>query len=228
MSITLNKPLGTDIYDINVFNQNSTIIEQYLNNFQSNFNNSIYIYYYPGYSSVIDIDNLVAGFHICDDLLIENLKGTYPNDDSKVNFEILSFGKDETSKLQIYVDMSYSHNKLYIRSWTKTENNWTEWKSISEGSTSGDLNIEYIDSYNINNLNSGIYFIKNPTGDLPETITENIQITSYGETGKSKTQTLIDINNNNLYHRIYDADSDSWSIWKQDNENEIEVSVVNL
>lgn len=230
MAITLNKPLGTDIYDVNVFNQNFTIIEQYLNNFQTDSDNSIYMYYYPEHSSVIDIDNLEPGFHICDDLLVENLKGTYPSDDSKVNFEVLSFGKDGTSKVQLYIDMSYSNNKVYIRSWIQTGSAWTSWKDISSGLSTSSLEVTYVEGTNIDNTENGIYFIENPQGTLPPDITTtNIQITTYGENEKNKTQLLTDLTTNKVYTRVYNTDSNSWSEWTLLGEDtSFSVSVVNL
>lgn len=145
MAITLQKPQGTDIYNIDIFNQNSVIIEQYLNQFLGDTDISLKVYHYPEFSSSINIDNLVTGVHICDNLQLTNMSGTFPNTQedgtttSNVYFTILDIGdtNSNSSKLQIYIDYSYDHNKIYLRRQILNTATWTNWFDISGDGTSG-------------------------------------------------------------------------------------------
>lgn len=164
MAIVLQKPLGTDVYDIDVFNSNSTIIEKYLNQLTTNDEKGLKVYYYPETSEVFNIDTITeSGIHVCDDLLLENLLGTYPDDLAKWYFGVLSFGKDGTSSAQLFFDL-HEEGKMYWRSKNKDATAWSAWTGV--GSDTGEIvssnyNIFYYeDPVDVKTLKSGVYLCK--------------------------------------------------------------------
>lgn len=150
MPIELQKPLGTDIYDIDVFNANSTTIENYLNQLVNSSDISFKIYSYPKYNTAINIDDLIVGIHICNNLLASDITGTLPDPNSGIYFVILSI-KDDTSDYQIFFNASNSSNEIYIRS--KIPNNdgtlseWSDWKKLGEGGIAPEdqIDVELVD-----------------------------------------------------------------------------------
>lgn len=239
MSITLNKPLGTNIYDIAVFNANFSTIERYLNNFETQISEGIKVYY----PSTINIDGkLESGIYICDNLQDSQLNGTFPSGiQGKQNFELVSYGeKGKSTVTQLFIDMTNysSTNNIYFRCYvqdvTEETISWSNWKSITStnggSSESQNVFVKYPTSIDINNLDSGIYLCYNLTniaGTFPNEVTNKsaFQIISYGDIDKEsniKTQVLTDLTNGNniSYTRCYYNTSSgfTWSAWKLVNE----------
>lgn len=244
MAVTLQKPLGSDIYNIDVFNANSTIIEEYLNRLTNESDISFKIYYYPETSEVFNIDTAITGIHICSNLDPGNLQGIYPSEDSKWYFEVLSFIKANTLCCQIYIDMSEGHNKLYVRS-KLPESTWTAWTTVGTGggggTTSGGLDVIYTSEINLDTSDSGIYICSDAivTGTLPADMINSklYQVINYGSgNGVPKSQIVTNIENgiNKTYSRVmYKNESNNyvWSDWKEqsgEGSSDIKVSVIEL
>lgn len=234
--ITLAQPLGTDYYNIGVFNSNARIIETAINSLlgSSTSENNFRFYYYPETSSLFNIDTAPTGVHICNNLVDSSLTGTYPGDDTKQYFEVFSFIKDEYVQVQLYIDMTEGHNKMYIRSKQpetgETTTTWTAWTAVGDssgGGTGGDssFQVTYVSELDLES-NSGVYICSSGSvinGTLPSGIldTTELQLISYGRDGSlNKTQLLTSILNgaNKLYSRVkYSMNNTNykWSAWKE-------------
>lgn len=227
-NIELLKPLGSDIYDVGVFNQNATIIEQYLNQaieFISE-GSGIKCTYYPESSTEINIDNLSAGIHICDNLELADIQGTFPTEESKVHFEVLSFGKEDTSNFQLFVDLV--SGTLYSRT-QKPGDAFTTWAEIGEGGDNPDptpggggsvgLRVRYPSTINLDTVTSGIYICRGVEitgGSLPDKMTgaTEFQLMSFGTPTSTGTQTIIDMTDgkNAAYSRVRYIDKTSGAL----------------
>lgn len=129
--ITLQKPLGTDIYNIGVFNANATIIEEYLNRFSTTILNGLSV----SFPKAINLDMLETSINICDGLTLENATGTFPaNILGKANFMVTTFGTIGSSRAQFYSDLTYGNNKNFFRSKIKDEDEWSDWSEVGSGS----------------------------------------------------------------------------------------------
>lgn len=244
MAITLQKPLGTDIYDIDVFNSNFNIIETYLNQLISGSTSGLKVYTYPGTSDMFNIDTAITGIHVCNNLDISNLSGTYPGDNNKWYFEVLSILSDTTASVQQYIDMTEEHNKLFIRS--KLPNStWTAWSEIGSGGgggggTTSGIEVMYVSSLNVDTTDSGIYMCDGATitGILPTDLssTKLIQVMSYGNGDNvAKTQIITNLANgeNKTYSRVKyknTAGNFVWSDWQvgSGGGSNIEVSIISF
>lgn len=238
MAIVLQKPLGTDIYDINVFNSNFTIIEKYLNQLVFDTSSGLKIYYYPETSKTFNVDTATTGIHICNNLDVANLLGTYPGDNTKWYFEVLSFISETSVSVQLYIDMTEGHNKLYIRS--KLPNaEWTSWTgtgSSSGGGTTSSITVMYVSSLNLDTVDTGIFMCDGAalTGTLPDKLdsTAQIQLICYGSGNDAiKTQVLTDVanGNNKMFTRVqYRTESGqfAWSTWVAAGGSDIDISIV--
>lgn len=256
MAVTLQKPLGSDIYNIDVFNANSAIIEEYLNRLTNESDISFKVYYYPETSEVFNIDTAITGIHICSNLDPGNLQGTYPSEDSKWYFEVLSFIKADALCCQVYVDMSEGHNKLYVRS-KLSNSTWTTWTAVGSGggggTTTDGLQVIYASTIDLDNPKSGIYFCNSNTTiesseiheegyKHPKDITNSkqFQYIAYGDESTTviKTQlfTNLDEGSNESYSRIKYKNSKGnfvWSNWKKldsggSSTSDIKISLVEL
>lgn len=227
-NIELLKPLGSDIYDIGVFNQNATIIEKYLNQAVEFISegSGIKCTYYPESSTEINIDNLPAGIHICDNLELADIQGTFPTEESKVNFEVLSFGKEDTSIFQMFVDLV--SGTLYART-QKPGSAFTAWAEIGEGGDNPDptpggggsvgLRVRYPSTIDLNNVASGIYICRGTEitgGSLPDKMAgaTEFQLMAFGTPTSTGTQTIIDMTDgkNAAYSRVRYIDKNSGTL----------------
>lgn len=228
--ISLQKPLGTDVYNIEVFNANSTIIENYLNSISSTIFSGLTV----DYPTVINIDNLTSSINICDNLVSGDMSGTFPDNIlGKDNFIIVTYGKNESSLSQLYIDLTYSSNTLYFRSKIKNDTDWSSWSEIGQdsggGSSSQGLNISYVSSINLDSTLSGIFICNNATviGEIPVAMANSkyFILESYGDSNLNyKLQVLTDLDKgkNNQYIRSYYESTDNnyvWSSWTKINES---------
>ena len=229
MAVVLQKPLGTDIYDIDVFNSNFTIIEKYLNQLVSDTSSGLKVYYYPETSETFNVDTATTGIHICNNLDVANLLGTYPGDNTKWYFEVLSFISETSVSVQLYIDMTEGHNKLYIRS--KLPNaEWTSWTGTGSssgggggGGTTSGITVMYVSSLDLDTVDTGIFMCDGAalTGTLPDKLDSiaQIQLICYGSGNDAiKTQVLTDVANGNdkTFTRVqYRTESGqfAWSTW---------------
>lgn len=231
MAVVLQKPLGTDIYDIDVFNSNFTIIEKYLNQLVSDTSSGLKVYYYPETSETFNVDTATTGIHICNNLDVANLLGTYPGDNTKWYFEVLSFISETSVSVQLYIDMTEGHNKLYIRS--KLPNaEWTGWTGTGSssgggggggGGTTSGITVMYVSSLDLDTVDTGIFMCDGAalTGTLPDKLdsTAQIQLICYGSGNDAiKTQVLTDVANGSdrMFTRVqYRTESGqfAWSTW---------------
>lgn len=232
MAVVLQKPLGTDIYDIDVFNSNFTIIEKYLNQLVFDASSGLKVYYYPETSETFNVDTATTGIHICNNLDVANLLGTYPGDNTKWYFEVLSFISETSVSVQLYVDMTEGHNRLYIRS--KLPNaEWTGWTGTGSssggggggggGGTTSGITVMYVSSLDLDTVDTGIFMCDGAalTGTLPDKLgsTAQIQLICYGSGNDAiKTQVLTDVANGNdkMFTRVqYRTESGqfAWSTW---------------
>lgn len=198
------------------------------------------------YPTVLDIDNPEQGIYVCDNIPTASLNGTFPtNLISKEHFILINFGgKDGTSEFQLYTDLSYSINNVYIRSRTKEELAWSVWTKINGGTDSGTggggggLEISYPTTLNADTAGSGIYIVNDNTtvsGNIPNKTMKNFVLTCYGDnTDSMRSQILMDINNA-VHVRVMQKSDEgytTWSVWKQLNElnqdETVEVTVVDL
>lgn len=115
MSITLQKPLGNDIYDISVFNENATLIENFLNNLDIDSNN---LKFYNNKNVQTDLTNITDGLYLCSK---NSITGTLPNNSSD-NFLIL-----KTDNNQWYIPCDSSSTKQYR---SLSNNTWSTWTYI--------------------------------------------------------------------------------------------------
>lgn len=230
MAVVLQKPLGTDIYDIDVFNSNFTIIEKYLNQLVFDTSSGLKVYYYPETSETFNVDTATTGIHICNNLDVANLLGTYPGDNTKWYFEVLSFISETSVSAQLYIDMTEGHNKLYIRS--KLPNaEWTGWTGTGSssggggggGGTTSGITVMYVSSLNLDTVDTGIFMCDGAAliGTLPDKLdsTAQIQLICYGSGSDAiKTQVLTDVANGSdkMFTRVqYRTESGqfAWSTW---------------
>lgn len=242
MAVTLQKPLGSDVYNIDVFNSNSAIIEEYLNRLTNESEIGLKVYYYPETAEVFNIDTAVTGIHICNNLDSGNMQGVYPSADSQWYFEVLSFIKTGMSCCQLYIDMSEGHNNLYVRS-KLPDSAWTTWTTVGTGggggTTGGGLNVIYTSEINLDTSDSGIYICSDATvtGTLPAEMASSklYQVINYGSgNGVPKSQTITNIENgsNKTYSRVmYKNESNNfvWSDWKEaSGAGNIEISLIEI
>lgn len=115
MSITLQKPLGNDIYDISIFNENATLIENFLNNLDIDSNN---LKFYNNKNVQTDLTNITDGLYLCSK---NNITGTLPNNSSD-NFLIF-----KTDNNQWYIPCDSSSTKQYR---SLSNNTWSTWTYI--------------------------------------------------------------------------------------------------
>lgn len=229
MAIKLLKPLGTDIYDIDVFNYNATTIETYLNKLVAGDEISLKVYYYPKDSTTFNIDTCLSGVHICDNMLFDNISGTFPNESSKSNFEVMSLGsKPDSSTVQLLFDLSDTNKYItYFRAKLPNSNDWSSWVKIAtgSGSTSEGVQIIYTDEIDVDEVGTGIYMCKNATvtGVMPAELIDKsmFQLISYGDdTNGPKTQTLIDLKHEpgtqyTRYKRQLPNGEWAWTKWEK-------------
>lgn len=197
------------------------------------------------YPTVLDIDNPEQGIYVCDNIPTVSLNGVFPaNLISKEHFILINFGgKNGTSEFQLYTDLSYSINNIYIRSRTKEELAWSVWTKVNGGTDGGtgggnELTVSYPTTINVDTAGSGVYIINDDTmvsGDIPDKTMKNFTLTCYGDnTDSMRSQILMDINNA-VHVRVMQKSDEgytTWSIWKQLNElNQdkiVKVTVVDL
>lgn len=194
------------------------------------------------YPTALDIDNPEQGIYVCDNIPTASLNGTFPtNLISKEHFILINFGgKNSTSEFQLYTDLSYSINNIYIRSRTKEELAWSIWTKVNgetSGGTSGgsEFTVSYPTEINIDTAGSGVYVINNNTvvsGNIPDTTMKNFTLTCYGDnTDSMRSQILMSIDNV-VYVRVMQKSNEgytTWSAWKQLNQDEtVEIKVVDL
>lgn len=113
MSITLQKPLGSDIYDISIFNENATLIENFLNNLDIDSNN---LKFYNNKNVQTDLTNITDGLYLCSK---NSITGTLPNNSSD-NFLILKADNN-----QWYIPCDFSLTKQYRSLSNSTWSTWT-------------------------------------------------------------------------------------------------------
>lgn len=226
MAITLQKPLGTDIYDVDVFNYNATIIEQFLNQLIIDNNISIKVYYYPETSTTFNIDTCKSGIHICDNMLYDNISGTFP-DSSKTHFVVMSLGEEnDYSTVQLLFDLSNSTKyKTYYRARLSGLTDWSTWTGLGSGSggSSEGVQIIYTDEIDVDTVDTGIYVCQNATvtGVMPEDMVDktSFQISSYGD-GENypKFQTIINFIDGKQYVRYkrkIESGEYAWTKWEE-------------
>lgn len=238
-NIVLQKPLGTDIYDVQVFNANFKIIEEYLNRFYKLTYDGLKVYYYPETAAVINIDAVATGIHVCDNLEYSSMSGNFPLD-RRWYFAVLSINDevDTKTRFQLYFDFCEDANNIYIRSWNIERTSWTPWSILGSGGGTGGggtgggdtgtsgLTVQYPKSIFLGSMVSGIYLRDKDTttvsGDLPSGVsdTTNFQLTCYGipDGDHIMTEHLVDLDTGNVYMRRKiknAAGAYFWSDWKQ-------------
>lgn len=166
-NIVLQQPLGTDEYNVGVFNANFQIIQDYLNKFDSQFTSGLEV----KYPTEININTVDNGIYICDFTDESKATGTYPTGIlGKQNFIVISYGLyQETSQVQFFADMTYSKNKTYVR-YAKDNSEWSQWTELGNGSgTSGsNYTLQYPNILNLNYINyTSIYACNQFQGDIP-------------------------------------------------------------
>lgn len=242
--VTLQKPLGSDIYDVEVFNGNFRLIEQYLNRFVTLTNIGLKVFYYPESSSKFDIDAAPTGIHVCDRLAEDNLLGTYPTA-KKTYFQVLTVDDNNTdkSRSQLYFDMSNPEKTaLYFRCKTSERGAsavWSNWRIVGgsnqdpdgdAGAGSGGVKVglfvSYPDSINIDATSSGVYICQdlgtNNVQGLPKELAtcKNFQLVCYGEQDNKSivTQVITNLDYDNKlisYSRYKHKDGDGNWQWSE-------------
>ena len=229
MAIKLLKPLGTDIYDIDVFNYNATTIETYLNKLVAGDEISLKVYYYPKDSTTFNIDTCLSGVHICDNMLFDNISGAFPDESSKSNFEVMSLGSEPgNSTVQLLFDLSNNNKYItYFRAKLPNSDDWSSWVKIAtgSGSTSEGVQIIYTDEIDIDEVGTGIYMCKDATvtGVMPAELIDKslFQLISYGDDDNGpKSQTLIDLKHEpgtqyTRYKRQLPNGEWAWTKWEK-------------
>ena len=109
MAITLNKPQPTDIYDIDIFNENSTTIENAVNQLQTEFTDlqdgKLNLFNIGTSAFNIDsVDSLSDGIYYLSDSV--NLTGTFPETIDKTNMMLLVSKTGTNSSLEYIFDSS--------------------------------------------------------------------------------------------------------------------------
>lgn len=256
-NIVLQQPLGTDEYNVGVFNSNFQIIQDYLNKFDSQLTYSLEV----KYPTEININTINNGIYICDFTDESKATGTYPTDIlGKQNFIVISYGLyQETNQVQFFADMT---NKTYVR-YAKDNSEWSQWTELGNGSgTSGDSYIlQYPNTLNLNNINrTSIYVCSQFQGNIPwdnsyispesgvyATTNSSCFIFHYGDESNSPIyQRFIMVNTDASgkyveYTRFKNiskimaggqtTEQDSWTVWKEVSSGEssdIKVSVVEI
>ena len=194
MAITLQQPLGSDIYSIAVFNSNAQLIEENINNMLSSIENIENIL-----PTKYNIINLTSSDTI--DIILNNnvyyildtVNGTYPNNTTKENSIVFVIGDEISINIQTLVT---NNGKIYQRSITNTTviNDWqsltntvvddlitqdvNQALSANQGYilNNSKLDIKYVNStstpnsIDIDSISSGIYVCDGIeiTGTLPD------------------------------------------------------------
>lgn len=166
-NIVLQQPLGTDEYNVGVFNANFQIIQDYLNKFNNQLVSSLEV----KYPTEININTINNGIYICDFTDESKATGTYPIDIlGKQNFIIVSYGLyQETSQVQFFADMTQSKNKTYIR-YAKDNSEWSQWTELGDGNetSGGNYVLQYPNTLDLNNINhTSIYVCSQFQGNIP-------------------------------------------------------------
>lgn len=257
-NIILQQPLGTDEYNVGVFNANFQIIQDYLNKFNSQFTSGLEV----KYPTEININTVDNGIYICDFTDESKATGTYPIGIlGKQNFIVISYGLyQETSQVQFFADMTYSRNKTYIR-YAKDNSEWSQWTELGNGSgAGGSYTLQHPSVLNLNNINyTSIYVCSKFQGDIPwdnsyvdhesgayATTDNSCFIFHYGdESDLPMYQRFIRVNTDTSgkcieYTRFKNTTNtttdpitghDGWTAWKEissGGSSDIEVSVVEL
>lgn len=153
MPINLLKPLGTDIYDINIFNENATTIENYINQLLDHLDISVegavtlqvvrYNENTVPSGTIINIDELQDSIAICR-TPDSGFGGTLPTVATET-FIILTLNDTGNMSYQILFDASLNNsNKLYSRIKPSGEA-WNKWKDLSGGGGGGNIELKLVD-----------------------------------------------------------------------------------
>lgn len=251
--IVLQQPLGTDEYNVGVFNSNFQVIQDYLNLFNNQLTSNLEV----KYPTEININTISNGIYICDFTDESKATGTYPTDIlGKQNFIVISYGLyQETSQVQFFADMTQSTNKTYVR-YAKDNSEWSQWTELGNGSgTSGDNDyvLQYPNTLNLNNINhTSIYVCSQFQGNIPwdnsyvspesgiyATTNSSCFIFHYGdESNLPIYQRFIMVSTDASgkcveYTRFKNAskEQNNWTAWKEvfsGGSSDIEVSVVEI
>lgn len=224
-------PSGTDKYDISVYNENLSKLENAIIDL---INYKIEMFNY-GSAEDLNIDTVDRGWYIYDGT--GSLAGTFPEDSTKKQFILLCMNSSSTSaKMQLYANIT--NNRLYSRTKPKNASSWGSWSELDSNSSSGGINIQYPTTLNIDECETGIYIIDGNgssdmiSGTFPNEINKTgFQLISYGSPSNSSkviTQEIISTYNaptNVRYIRTRyanpNAGSESeiykWSDWEKVN-----------
>lgn len=250
-NISLAKPLGTDIYNVEVFNDNSTLIEQYINALLNAASSGLEVHNYPAESITINIDTVAQGLHCCTDKVETNVGGTLPETAiSKQNFQLWCIGNKPDNVFQIFIDLTYAVNNIYVRTLQQNSTTWSIWEGLaklSDISTAAGYTINYVDdaesSINVDQITSGTYIISTGTaglvtGTLPDGVdaTDKLLINSYGNMSNNlKMQNLYNLTVNPavVFTRYKYLDTNGnyvWSEWEEGTMGggNVKISVVDL
>lgn len=216
MAITLQQPLGTDIYNVEVFNQNSEIIENAINALQNNVDNlNIEIVQKLPFVQVTDsnynIDTILEDgiyyFYVTPTGILPDISDTF--------FILLSIkSTDSTQSTQIM----FTNNSTHYR--TVTTSNVEDWLSLkvievenvltsinvdnalsaNQGRVLNDIKLDkyYYTNENeidFNNISSGIYnCVNTQVTNAPNNLSNTFILEVYGESNALQTQIITNIN----------------------------------
>lgn len=190
MNIKLNKPKGTDIYSIDIFNNNSTIIEDAFNAIESSFVNSVenvensinainaeLSKKYNNYTMSNIDDSLQTGIYTYNSS--STVTGTLPTGVTAISNAFLISELDDDGNLQFL----FLPTGIYYRNYTPTT---TSWSSVSSSSPSPSINI-------IDNLNSDS--VESALSANQGRILNEIKPSIYNYLGTSQTFNIDDCDN---------------------------------
>lgn len=221
MAINLQKPLGTDVYNVEVFNNNANIIENNLNDIIPKVESLLLEIQkkYPYFTE--EISNIDIPL---DDGIYYNIKGYQ-------NSILISIGKSVNSTVQTLITNNFSIKQRVVPftgngDWTNltasvvdnlTTVSSSQALSARQGNILENKKLDRIEETNILNIDtissSGVHICKNGISSSKMLPTESkaVIIAQYGDGKTAPTvQTCYDTTRTALYIRYYNT---SWSEW---------------